>query len=607
MSIIAMKKIILVGPVKYNDEVLKSIQLSGVMHIVLIKDNISDYLSIAKVEKEDIIKLQNKVALLKEIKCVYDKLLNSNNKYTVFSKKYVNASAMENDTQESFWENIYNIQNLENKKKDIIKKKINLEKKIKLYEPWGNFNPSDIYEINQKMQWNITIGKMAIEHWKNKILDKKDIVFKVIKTDKLYVYIAVIHKNKIPFLKGFELPEKNIIIMEEEVKNYINDIDIIENKIIKLQDVYTKLSSAILFLLDEINLLEVKQKTYTSSHFFALKAYVPNDKCQILEEKLKRYPIIITKNSPTLKDNVPILLKNNWFFQGFEEILKSFSGLSYHEKDVTPIVGVLFFLFGSLCLLDGGYGFLLCILGIVLIKKNMFSFGKVFLFTGFFSVIIGLINGQIFGFVVGQTILREFTPPMDLAIDPLACFKFSLIIGLFCMGGSYLTSIWQRGLKTHATGNMILVCGLIFYLIASTYNIDNTIIKYCFLTIFCLTIFLWILFPEIVFGKNSKIPNIIWTLYSGLTGLVQDILSHMRLFGISLSGAILALVVNEIGSMFPIYIMIPFCICGHFFVFLLALLSLFVHTNRLIFLEFGSKCIDGGHYYYLPLRRSSIS
>jgi len=603
MSIIAMKKIILVGPVKYNDEVLKSIQLSGVMHIVLIKNNISDYLSIAKVEKEDIIRLQNKVTLLKEIKCIYDKLLNLNNKYTAFSKKYVNASAIQNNTQESFWENIYNIEILENRKKDIIKKKIALEKQIELYKPWGDFNPKDIHILNQKMKWNITIGKMEIEHWNT--LDKKDIFFKIIKSDKVYIYTAVVHKNKIPFLKDIELPGKNLILMEKELKNYINDIGIIENEIIKFQDVYSKLSSAILFLLDEINLLEVKQKTYTSNHFFALKAYVPNNKCQKLEEELKKYPLIITKDTPSLKDDVPILLKNNWFFQGFEEILKSFSGLSYHEKDVTPIVGVLFFLFGSLCLLDGGYGFLLCILGIILIKKKMLAFGKVFLFTGFFSVIIGLINGQIFGFIVGQTILREYTPPMNLAIDPLACFKFSLLIGLLVMGGSYITSIWQRGFKTHATGNVVLVFGLVFYLIGSIYNIDNTIIKYCFLTIFCLTIFLWILFPEIVFGKNLKIPNIIWTLYSGLTGLVQDILSHMRLFGISLSGAILALVVNEIGSMLPIYIMIPFCIGGHFFVFLLALLSLFVHTNRLIFLEFGSKCIDGGHYYYLPLRRSS--
>ena len=86
---------------------------------------------------------------------------------------------------------------------------------------------------------------------------------------------------------------------------------------------------------------------------------------------------------------------------------------------------------------------------------------------------------------------------------------------------------------------------------------------------------------------------------------MQDILSHMRLFGIALSGAILALVVNKIANMLPLAATILFAIVGHIFVFLLALLSLYIHTNRLIFLEFGSKSITGGHYLYSPFRRSS--
>jgi vacuolar-type H+-ATPase subunit I/STV1 len=71
-----------------------------------------------------------------------------------------------------------------------------------------------------------------------------------------------------------------------------------------------------------------------------------------------------------------------------------------------------------------------------------------------------------------------------------------------------------------------------------------------------------------------------------------------------LSGAILALVVNEICTMLPFYIRIVFFLFGHSFVFCLSLLSLYVHSNRLIFLEFGSNCIRGGHFYYLPLGRN---
>mgnify|MGYP004159539963 CR=1 FL=1 len=79
-------------------------------------------------------------------------------------------------------------------------------------------------------------------------------------------------------------------------------------------------------------------------------------------------------------------------------------------------------------------------------------------------------------------------------------------------------------------------------------------------------------------------------LYSGITGFGQDTMSHMRLFGIALSGSIMAMVVNQIAGLFPTVVTILFAVVGHFFVYFLALLSLYIHTNRLIFLEFGSKC-----------------
>jgi V/A-type H+-transporting ATPase subunit I len=162
------------------------------------------------------------------------------------------------------------------------------------------------------------------------------------------------------------------------------------------------------------------------------------------------------------------------------------------------------------------------------------------------------------------------------------------------MLAAYGTAIWQSGTKTEASGGFTLALGALCYL-----GTGSTAI---FSVFFVAAVILWIMYPIVLF--DAKVPNVLWTLYSGITGLLQDILSHMRLFGISLSGAILAVVVNEVSCVFPLYIKLPFCFFGHLFVFALALLSLYIHTNRLIFLEFGSKCISGGQYYYLPLGRS---
>ena len=63
------------------------------------------------------------------------------------------------------------------------------------------------------------------------------------------------------------------------------------------------------------------------------------------------------------------------------------------------------------------------------------------------------------------------------------------------------------------------------------------------------------------------------------------------------------MVINNISLQLPLAATVLFAIIGHFAVYVLALLSLYIHTNRLIFLEFGSKCMDGGQKWYAPLSR----
>jgi V/A-type H+-transporting ATPase subunit I len=280
-----------------------------------------------------------------------------------------------------------------------------------------------------------------------------------------------------------------------------------------------------------------------------------------------------------------------------------FSGMSYHEKDTTPVISCLFIWFGALCFMDGGYGILLALLGVVLINKNIKDYGLIFILTGIFTAIFGILNGQIFGLIISVHIFKDCTPIIPLAVDPIACLNFSLIVGLLNTLLSSLTAIWQKGFKTDASGRLFLVLTVMLYVINTLLELHK-IFNVINIILLIVSSLYWIIFPEITFDKDQKIANVIWTVYNGYVGLIQDTLSHMRLFGISLSGAILASVVNEISCLFPIYTQIIFCLIGHVFVFGLSLLSLGVHTNRLIFLEFGSKCIDGGDYYYLPLKRN---
>lgn len=355
-------------------------------------------------------------------------------------------------------------------------------------------------------------------------------------------------------------------------------------------------------------LVELK-KACTDGDLVGIGGFVLQRDVDQLKKALERQTIAISIEEPRVFDQVPVMLKNPRSIRGFEAIMKTFTGINYFEKDKTGVVSLLFMFFGSLCLLDAGYGFLLMVCGYVLaIKKNR-DFGQVFMWTGAMSIIMGLLCGQVFGLTFAKDILFNIPPLLTLATDPMVCFKFSLLVGLLAMGLTNMVAIYQNGIATHATGCLLAIFGGVTWVIKQSgifvgQFVDPTeTLEMVSALFFSFGVISWLLYPEPVFGKDHRVANILWMLYAGPLGLIQDILSHMRLFGIALSGSILALVINKICALLPVPIGALFAPVGHFTIFLLSLLSLYIHTNRLIFLEFGSKCMSGGNNYFTPFTR----
>lgn len=378
-------------------------------------------------------------------------------------------------------------------------------------------------------------------------------------------------------------------------------------------------------LRDRMAVLDALGGALSAGPIFALEGYLPREQVVDLQRALAPFACALRiKDAPLFDERVPVKLRNRPLVAGFETIVEAFSGMRYGEKDFTWAVGLLFVVFGALCFLDAGYGLMLAILGLALRIRGSQQIGGVFMATGVVSVIIGMMAGQFFGLIIGQTVMLDHRPLLTLSSEPYHAFLFSLFVGIVAMAFSYAMAIWQRGLRTDSTGALLLVLASLAAVYANmasgfVYEVlsgatptaeyleqaklwGNRVAYALGVAAFGA----WVAFPGPVFGEDARVGNILWTLYSGTTGFVQDVLSHMRLFGIALSGGIMALVVNEMAARFSLPVTALFAVVGHFFVFLLSLLSLYIHTNRLIFLEWGSKCIDGGANFYSPLRRSSV-
>jgi len=95
----------------------------------------------------------------------------------------------------------------------------------------------------------------------------------------------------------------------------------------------------------------------------------------------------------------------------------------------------------------------------------------------------------------------------------------------------------------------------------------------------------------------------------GIVNLLGDVLSYSRLFALALSSAIIAQVINEIAGMLAgsiagvgIVLAVLVLVAGHLFNLAMAVLSGFIHTARLQFVEFFGKFYDGTGVPFAPLR-----
>ena len=116
-------------------------------------------------------------------------------------------------------------------------------------------------------------------------------------------------------------------------------------------------------------------------------------------------------------------------------------------------------------------------------------------------------------------------------------------------------------------------------------------------------------------GRKSK--NIVGRIGSGLyrvyggTDYLKDILSYSRIFALGLGSGIMAIALNTMIQMIPggtiigmVLIVIAFT-AGHAFNFAMNLLSGYVHTSRLQYVEFFSKFYESGGKEFRPFAERS--
>jgi len=499
-----------------------------------------------------------------------------------------------------------------------------LEKIISDLTVWGDFDTDYLRTLEKE---KVFVQRFRAERVLPSEMEIPEDVFVHIVSEKPVLQFFTVrlgHPVELPWATPLRLPDQGLQKAKDEVERLIKRESEIYKELSLLAARIDVLKKEYFSALSEAKFVECLGSLYGDGFFFGVQGWVPADIEKSLLDKLAetQMAVIAQTREPLEDENPPTLLKNNWFFKRIEPLLKLYGFPGYRDLDPSYFFAPFMILFFGICLGDAGYGVIFLVSSLWIRKRygHLFpSLPQVMKLCEAFSIsaiIIGILTGSIFGHWVFP---REWIA-MDIDKDygdPMILFYASLGLGVIHLSLSYLMGIIQSlsrfdrfqklGLLLVLWGGASLISQRIWF--PDPASVLNQWLSYGGVALLALGVLLTFLFTSDSKKLIVRLGLGLWGVY-GLTGLVGDLLSYARLFGLGIATTAIAAVMNDlagmvhravgpiVGGVFAILILI----FGHTFNLLLSILGSTVHSARLHFVEAFKSFFQGGGTEYKPFK-----
>jgi V/A-type H+-transporting ATPase subunit I len=366
--------------------------------------------------------------------------------------------------------------------------------------------------------------------------------------------------------------------------------------------------------------LAASSRILVTKRAFLINGWIPSELAVKAKESIEsRFTVSVEITEPQKDEETPVLLQNKGIAEAGEPVSRMYSLPSSREIDPNLVMTLFFTMFFGIMLGDGGYGLIMALgAGFILWKFKLEDGTRKFIKLIFWCGIATIFWGFMFGSWFGIEALTGYGLWLNPVEQPEMMLSWSLLFGIihmyagFCIKAAnlirdkqYLDTLFDVGFV------LIFYTGVIFVLLPYAPEVNKDAVAPLVQAGQYMAVGGAVLLLATQ-GRKSK--NIFGKLFGGLPSLyniisfLSDILSYSRLLALGLATGIIASILNELGTMFPLPIIIKIIVSaavltiGHLINFAVNALGAYVHSSRLQYLEFFGKFFTGGGQPFKPLK-----